>query len=173
MSYPQRTVSRKRNKLRPLQSEEANGEHRGKHRIYSGPQRSDNGFNTLPREMGQNSWEYTSVVFKCVSTVPFKSGGTGIVTIDCSCHNNWHRDRYCCHWVNRGPELLSVSQGLYSPVPRRPLTPNTSTEMAHTCPPRTYIVSSVTSRFTRFEHVTFQVTISESVLLPSELFSSF
>ena len=34
---PQRTVSRKRKKLRPLQSEEANGEHHGKHRIYSGP----------------------------------------------------------------------------------------------------------------------------------------
>ena len=33
MSYPQRTVFRKRKKLGPLQSKEANGEHCGKHRI--------------------------------------------------------------------------------------------------------------------------------------------
>ena len=74
MSYPQRTVSRKRKKLRPLQSEEANGEHHGKHRIYSGPKRSGNGFNTLPREMdvripGNRPQWFSNVLALCPSKV--------------------------------------------------------------------------------------------------------
>ena len=92
------------------------------------------------------------MVFKCVSTAPCKSGGTCIVTADCSCHNNWHRDRHRCHWVSKGPDLLNVLQGLDRSAQWRPLTPNASTEMARTCPSRTYEVPSAKSRLTFLTH---------------------